>query len=200
MEAQNTMNRWAPGCGPSSEAAGFCDRRGLSSNPRVGTLPATGRWCGTANVGNLSSYVNDFNMNVSDFPDINTAYGYEDKEEIFIRHLIIRSNDFAKRNVFVRSKIIKAVLGEDCETGIRMKVVPDKDNNNHKCIEITVNSARQSKCLQKQKKLGEDEVTVEKHPFKNLVYGVFYDDRVGSETSMSPDCLRYQFFICLKPF
>ena len=103
MEAQNTENRWAPGSGPSSEAAGFCNRRGLLSNPRVSTLPATGRWCGT-NVINLMNSTNEFNINVNDFPDMNTAYGYEDREEIFTRHLIIRSNDFAKRNVFARSK------------------------------------------------------------------------------------------------
>ena len=175
MEAQHLKNRWAPGYGLSPEAAGFYNGRGLQSNPRVSTLPATDRWCGTANITNSVNSDNNFDMNVNDFPDVNTAYGIEDREEVFAKHLTITSNSFARRNVFIRSKIIKAVLGEDCETGIRMKVISDKDDNTKKSIEITVNSERQSRCLLRQKKLGEDEVIVEKHPFKNLVHGVFYD-------------------------
>ena len=114
----------------------------------------------------------EFITNVKDFPDTLSGI-YDVNEYSYIRHWIIKSDAFARRNIFIQSKIIQQVIGKE---GIKMKVVEDNDDRTKKCVEITVDDKKQAYALAKVTKLGQDTVMVVKHPLKNLVNGVFYDE------------------------
>ena len=180
MVQTNGMERRLGESGPSSPNGRESDeasRGGLTAStlPRNGGFGQSGSWnsrpgdrAAATNVFSTSIYSND------DFPDL-----YNDRvEEVqFARHLIIKSDSFAKRNIFIRSKLIKQQVGGTTGIGFRLKVSKDCDDETKKCVEVTVTSAKQAELLSKCTKLGADNVSVVKHPKKNLVYGVFFDDQ-----------------------
>ena len=105
------------------------------------------------------------------FPDM--FYNYEN-DCSFVKHWVIKSNSFATRNVFLQSKLIQHAISGSME-GVRMRRIKDPKTHEHR-VEVAVETARQADALKKVTKLGQDDVEVEQHPYKNLLHGVFYDD------------------------
>ena len=90
----------------------------------------------------------------------------------FVRHFTIVSEEFAKQHVFKRSKFLREALKEEYDDNIRMRVAKDQGKS---CIEVTVNSESQGNELVKIQKLGGIDVIITRHPWRNLVKGVFVD-------------------------
>ena len=112
-----------------------------------------------------------------EFPEITYSNISDEYDVNFPRHLIIKSDSFARRHVFIRSKVLQHRIGADSLQGMRIKVASDPNEPSVHYLEVSVATAKQADILLRTKKLGEDEVTVIKHPKKNLLYGVFYDEQ-----------------------
>ena len=154
------------------------------STPTENVVSSGGNAVGTDQRGQPPKTIN---VSQSEFPDLAKREGYYFGNKgfqpvtKFIKHLIIKGDGFAKQNIFNRSKDISAALGSDKVKGLVMKVMT-YDESEEKFLDVTVENAYQSERLLKTSKLGNFEVQVCKHDFKNHVFGVFYDMNRELET------------------
>ena len=84
--------------------------------------------------------------NPGHFPHLPSREEAEFRDGLFPKHLVIRSEEFAKKNVFLRSKYIQHAIGVESIGGIRIKMEID-NTTKEKITAVTVETEKQARCL-----------------------------------------------------